>query len=675
MEILSIAEGNVLEDEEAVDVLTSSKNLSNEIQVKQTVAEQTEKLIDDARLQYTPIAVYSTVLFFTIAALVNIDPMYQYSLSWFVNLFELAIDHTEPAEMVEQRLKDLMKYFTYSLYANICRSLFEKDKLLFSLLLTINLLEQRGKLCPSHWMFLLTGGIGIDNPYVNPTTWLPTKQWNELCNLDEVEEFSGIREAFTGNTGQWKRLFDSKEPQIETIPVPFQHLNLFKRMLILRCIRPDKILPAVQNFVQAELGSQFIEPPPLDLASTYADSNCCTPLIFVLTPGTDPTQLLLSFADEQGYSVNRLFSISLGQGQGPIAEEMIQTAVIVGNWVVLQNCHLAISWMSTLEKICEGLMPDTIHSEFRLWLTSYPSEHFPSSVLENSIKMTNEPPKGLRANIVRSYTSDPIIDPDFFESCSQTENFKKLLYSLCFFHAVIQERRQFGPIGWNITYEFNETDLRISVLQLHLFLDQFEDVRFDALKYLTGECNYGGRVTDDWDRRTLNTILSKFYCQELLIEKRYYFDDTLMDYYCPNVREHEAFVEYTKNLPLITEPSVFGMNENADIIKDQHETNLLFSSLLLTQESVKSGTGQFTNDEIVLRMSNDILQKLPDDYDLVSALGKYPMSYEQSMNTVLVQEMGRFNKLLNYVRTSLENIIRAIKGLFFIFNKCPILRF
>ncbi|XP_050489875.1 dynein axonemal heavy chain 7-like isoform X6 [Bombus huntii] len=670
LEILSIAEGNVLEDEEAVDILTSSKNLSNEIQVKQTVAEQTEKLIDDARLQYTPIAVYSTVLFFTSAALVNIDPMYQYSLSWFVNLFELAIDHTEPAEMVEQRLKDLMKYFTYSLYTNICRSLFEKDKLLFSLLLTINLLEQRGKLCPSHWMFLLTGGIGIDNPYVNPTTWLPTKQWNELCNLDEVQEFSGIREAFTGNTRQWKQLFDSKEPQIETIPVPFQHLNLFKRMLILRCIRPDKILPAVQNFVQAELGSQFIEPPPLDLASTYADSNCCTPLIFVLTPGTDPTQLLLSFADEQGYSVNRLFSISLGQGQGPIAEEMIQTAVIVGNWVVLQNCHLAISWMSTLEKICEGLMPDTIHSEFRLWLTSYPSEHFPSSVLENSIKMTNEPPKGLRANIVRSYTSDPIIDPDFFESCSQTENFKKLLYSLCFFHAVIQERRQFGPIGWNITYEFNETDLRISVLQLHLFLDQFEDVRFDALKYLTGECNYGGRVTDDWDRRTLNTILSKFYCQELLIEKPYYFDDTLMVYYCPSVREHEAFVEYTKSLPLITEPSVFGMNENADIIKDQHETNLLFSSLLLTQdlwqlqqESVKSGTGQFTNDEIVLKMSNDILQKLPDDYDLVSALGKYPMSYEQSMNTVLVQEMGRFNKLLNHVRTSLENIIRAIKGI------------
>ena len=79
----------------------------------------------------------------------------------------------------------------------------------------------------------------------------------------------------------------------------------------------------------------------------------------------------------------------------------------------------------------------------------------------------------------------------------------------------------------------------------------------------------------------------------MLAKKYYYFDDTSTIYYCPNVREHEAFIEYTKNLPLITEPSVFGMNENADIIKDQHETNFLFSSLLLTQVIYFSSSSSF----------------------------------------------------------------------------------
>ncbi|NXH72361.1 DYH3 protein, partial [Hydrobates tethys] len=661
LEILSSSEGNILEDETAINILSSSKELSEEISEKQKIASVTEMQIDSTRMGYKPVAVHSAVLFFCISDLANIEPMYQYSLIWFINLYVQSIAKSKKSEDLEERIKNITKHFTISIYNNVCRSLFEKDKLLFSFLLTVGIMKGKDQIDDEVWRFLLTGGVALDNPHPNPAPdWLSDKSWAELVRASGLTNLHGLMEHVRENFSKWKLIYDSIRPHEEAFPDAWSTLMGLDRMVILRCLRPDKIIPAVQEFIVENMGRTFIEPPTFDLGRSYSDSNCCAPLIFVLSPGADPMAGLLKFADDVGMGDASIQTISLGQGQGPIAAKMIYQAITDGTWVVLQNCHLATSWMPALEKICEEvIVPENTNDKFRLWLTSYPSEKFPVSILQNGIKMTNEPPKGVRANLLRSYLNDPISDPVFFSSCQKPEMWQKLLFGLCFFHAIVQERRNFGPLGWNIPYEFNESDLRISMRQIQMFLNEYEEIPFEALTYLTGECNYGGRVTDDKDRRLLLSLLSIVYSKD--IEQDKYMLAPGDDYYIPPHGPYESYIEYLRSLPITTHPEVFGLHENADITKDNQETNQLFSGVLLTLPREAGGGGK-SPQETVEDLAQDILSKLPSGFDVKEVMKVYPVLYEESMNTVLRQELIRFNRLTEVVRSSLINLGKAIKG-------------
>ena len=128
-----------------------------------------------------------------------------------------------------------------------------------------------------------------------------------------------------------------------------------------------------------------------------------------------------------------------------------------------------------------------------------PCKEFPVSILQNSIKMTNEPPKGLKANLRNTYyklNNDLLNAGNSFGNSNyrsdKSYEYKKLLFGLSFFHAIVQERRLFGPLGWNIPYEFNDTDFDISRGQLELFLNQYDETPWKVLNFLTSYINYGG---------------------------------------------------------------------------------------------------------------------------------------------------------------------------------------
>ena len=669
IEVLGSSEGSILESETAIDVITNAKELSNEINRKQAIAKKTEITIDETREGYRPLAVHVAHLFFNVGELCNIEPMYQYSLAWYVNLFNHALEFAPRSDDLQKRLDNLIDFFTYSLYKNICRSLFEKDKLLFSFTLAATIFTYKGTLDPGEYRFLLTGGLG-QKPGADdvPCKWLNKNLWLEMLRLSDLPAFDGFADAFRSNPDAWQPIYDSANPESEALPAPWcDELDDFQKLIALRTVRPDKLTRAVQIYVDKSMGRRYIEPPPFDLEQCYNDSTCFTPLVFILSPGSDPMDSLLKFCAAKDISMETL---SLGQGQGPKAEALIAQGVVDGSWVVLQNCHLAVSWMTTLDRICEEFVTNASppHENFRLWLTSYPSPHFPVAVLQNGVKMTNEPPKGLRANMISSFQNDPISDEDFFEGCARPAEWKKLLVGLAFFHAYVQERRNFGPLGWNIPYGFNDPDLKISLRQLRMFLDEAgEDqplaVPLKTLVYLIGECNYGGRVTDAHDRRCLMSILTDedggpFHVN--ILDDNYRFSPSGL-YYAPEEGDHESYIEFFKQMPIAADPEVFGLHANADITKDQQETDLMCNSILLTQGNATSGGGK-SKEETLAEVAAQIAESIPPVFDLELANYKYPVDYYESMNSVLCQELVRFNRLLEVIHASIGSFQLALKG-------------
>ncbi|XP_077201567.1 dynein axonemal heavy chain 6 isoform X2 [Paroedura picta] len=681
LKMLFTSEGNILDKEELINTLQESKVTSGAIKVRLVEAETTEEKINAAREKYRPVATRGSVMYFVIASLSEIDPMYQFSLKYFKQLFNTTIETSEKHNVLERRLAILLSQTLYATYTNVSRGLFEQHKLIYSFMLCIEIMREKEELTDVEWNFFLRGSAGLDKerPAKPEIPWLDEHTWFMCCDLEEsLPCFAGIQKDIVSkhifitlgqldipvNPEDWEDYETSVEDMKSTDPssIPWDsRLTEFQKLIVVKCFMEEKVVSALTEFVIENLGKQFIENPPVDLATLYQDMSPSTPLVFILSTGSDPMGAFQRFAKERGYS-ERVESISLGQGQGPIAEKMIKDALKSGNWVFLQNCHLAVSWMLAMEELIKSFTePNTsIHESFRLYLSSMPSNTFPVTVLQNSVKVTNEPPKGLRANIRRAFTE---MTGSFFEENILGKTWRKIIFGICFFHAIVQERKKFGPLGWNICYEFNDSDRECALLNLNLYCQEGR-VPWDALTYITGEITYGGRVTDAWDQRCLRTILRRFFAPETLEEDYKYSESGI--YFAPVADGLQDFKDYIENLPLSDDPEIFGMHENANLAFQRKETHTLITTILEVQpRSTAQGSGK-SNDEIVQELASTILTKIPEKLDMDAAAESLFIKDDKgrvdSLTTVLGQEVDRFNGLLKLLRISLETLNKAIAG-------------
>jgi len=259
----------------------------------------------------------------------------------------------------------------------------------------------------------------------------------------------------------------------------------FEKLLFLRALRPDRMEYALKNYISNEMSSYYTEKPPFDIEQTYSESFSSIPLFFVLFPGVEPTKDIREQASKCNKSINdgTLIEISMGQGQEERANKSLIQCAQDGNWIVLNNIHLMTVWTKKLELLLDEITP-TAHENFRCFLSSEPPalshmQIIPESILQNSIKVSNEAPQDVKSNMLRAYK---LFSQERIEKCVKKNEYKAILFGLCTFHSFILARKKFGSQGWSRGYSFNDGDLNICGDILTNYLNSYEKIPWDDLR-------------------------------------------------------------------------------------------------------------------------------------------------------------------------------------------------
>ncbi|KAI9021920.1 dynein heavy chain and region D6 of dynein motor-domain-containing protein [Hyaloraphidium curvatum] len=657
LERLSSTQGSLVDDSSLVDVLAKSKTASEDVQEKLKTAVQTQVKITEAREDYRPVATQGSILFSIIADMAGINPMYQVSLHQFMQLFDGSMDHSAASPVTTKRVAGILDDLTRSTHRYILRGLYERDKLLFTFLLAIKRDLAMGTVSFEEFYLLLRGGAALDiNAVVKkPYTWIQDVTWLNLVALSKLPQFADLLGLVIKNEKSWRMWLERDSPESDAFPgSALAALTPFQKFVLVRSFSPDRTIAAAKQYVESSMGSHYITSQVLELEALLGESRPETPLIGLLSPGADPSSDIEALSKRMRMEIK---AISMGQGQEIHARRILSAMMQSGGWVLLQNCHLGIQFMQEIGPLLATASP--VNENFRLWITTEANPAFPADLLHRSLKFTCEAPQGLRAGLQRTFQT---LTQDALD-ISPRPQYKPTLCSVAFLHSIIQERRKFGPLGWAIPYEFNQADLAASILFVQTHFDELPPkgtVDWATIRYMICEVFYGGRVTDDYDRRLLNTYGTKLFG-----------DFTMATSYAvaPGYQissSAEEILTFRKNIeamPLLDSTEVFGLHSNADMAFSLKESNDLLGKVLEIQPKDNVGSSGKTREEAVLDILNDLVSKLPNDFQPAAVkTGLQKQGATKPLTIFLSQEISRLQAVLSLVRSSLKDLKLAIEG-------------
>ncbi|KAK4688349.1 dynein cytoplasmic 1 heavy chain, partial [Tremellales sp. Uapishka_1] len=514
LQALNESSGSILDDDKVIETLEVLKSEAADVTRKVEDTDIVMREVEEVTAEYLPLAQACSGIFFTLEQLSTINHFYQFSLDYFLEIFDYVLlqnPNLQEVRDLQARKTVLLHDLFLVTFKRTSRGLLHTDHLVLAT--TLAKLRLRRDIDDAV-LEELDAMLETPTSVMQAEPKISAESGKEFENLAGKEALQLLKTSMTDDEGEWKKFFTSSEPE-KCMPWPWVAANeLFmaaRRLSMIKIFRPDRVMQALEVFAHLVFGSDLASQADYDLQAVVdRETGPTHPLALVSVPGYDASYRVENLVRSTGVQCT---SVAMGSAEGfTLADQAIANAARTGTWVLLNNVHLAPGWLGQLEKRLHSLSPN---KSFRLFLTMETNPVIPVNILRQSRIIMNEPPPGIRANLLETLR-------DLAPAQLATGPIEKarLFFLLAWFHAVVQERLRYLPLGWTKGYEFNDSDFSAAFSTIDSWLTVMAkgkanvdpaQIPWIALRTLIKQAVYGGRVDSDFDQRVLDAFVDDIF--------------------------------------------------------------------------------------------------------------------------------------------------------------------
>ena len=451
LSLLATRVGEMVEDEAVAHALAHTQQTYEETQRQADVLQAVAAEAEAAAEEYRPVARRGALMYRALAKMTALDHMYHGSVQLFARLFRKALQGLGPPAGGAERVPALVAGATARVHAVVSRGLHEPDRALLAVLLAVEVLAREGAISGPVWGFFLRPDGGEGDGAGHPP-WLSRRQWAQLRALGALAGFEGVDRAVAGRPREWEAWAQAECPPAAPAPGGLG-LGVWQRVVLSRVLRPGSLALGLRQLVLEVLGPAVLQPPAVPLAELFRYSAAAVPIVFVMAAGSDCRAAFEAFAREKAMA-DRVTLMDMEQFLGPGAAAL-PAAMGAGHWVFLQNCESSPAGLPVLERAVADLQSSrAVHRDFRLFCSVLHTAQFPIGILRLSLRYPDEPPRGVRGALLQRFAA---LAPDELWNARSARE-KQLIFAVVLCHAIADQRRRFGPLGWVAVGEFRCED-------------------------------------------------------------------------------------------------------------------------------------------------------------------------------------------------------------------------